>query len=282
MSTTATVNAASAPTRRAAPGTYRVTWVGVLRSELAKFMSLRSSWITLGLAMFFVVGFGIVSAVRYNPADPTGGRLGASAPNSAVAIALGGQNFAQLAVGVLGVLLMTGEYSTGMIRSTLTAVPRRLPVLVSKAGILAIVVFIVATAAVVIAFLGGQSSLSGTKLALTLSSSGVPGALLGAGGYFALVAVIGVALGALIRSTAGSIAALVTALMLLPVLTDILPGNLGNDVSPYLPSNAGTAMFDMTRDSATTLSPAVGAAVFAGWALLALVAAAYRLLRTDA
>jgi len=282
VSTIAAVNAAASPTRSAAPRTYRVTWVGVLRSELSKFLSLRSSWITLGLAMLFVVGFGIISAVRYNPADPTGGHFGATAPNSAVAIALGGQNFAQLAVGVLGVLFMAGEYSTGMIRSTLTAVPKRLPVLWSKAGILAIVVFVVGTVAVVVAFLGGQSSLTDTKLALSLSSSGVPAALLGAGGYFALVAVIGVALGALIRSTAGSIAALVTVLMLLPVLTDILPGNLGNDVSPYLPSNAGPAMFDLTRDSATTLSPGAGAAVFAGWALLALGAAAYRLKRTDA
>lgn len=265
-----------------APRAYRTTWVGVLRSELSKFMSLRSSWITLGLAMLFVVGFGIVSAVRYNPADPTGGHFGATAPNSAVAVALGGQNFAQLAVGVLGVLFMAGEYSTGMIRSTLTAVPRRLPVLVSKAAVLAIFVFVVATVAAVIAFLGGQGSLADTKLALSLSSPGVLGALLGAGAYFALVAVLGVALGALIRSVAGSIAALVVALMLLPVITDILPGNLGNDVSPYLPSNAGPAMFDLTHNSTTTLSPGAGAAVFAGWAVLALGAAAYRLARTDA
>lgn len=283
MSGTATVNpsAAPAPVRTSVPRIYRVTRVGVLRSELSKFLSLRSSWITLGLAMFFVVGFGIVSAVRYNPTDPTGGHFGASAPADAVAIALGGQNFAQLAIGVLGVLFIAGEYSTGMIRSTLTAVPKRLPVLWSKAAVLAIAVFFVAIVAVVIAFLGGKSSLSDTKLALSLSSPGVPGALLGAGGYFALVAVIGVALGALIRSTAGGIAALVVALMLLPVLTDILPGNLANDVTPYLPSNAGSAMFTLNHGS-TVLSPGAGAAVFAGWALLAVGAAAYRLKRTDA
>lgn len=263
------------------PRVYRVSWLGVLRSELSKFLSLRSSWITLGVAMLFLVGFGIVSAVRYSPSNLTGGHFGASAPDNAVAIALGGQNFGMLAIGVLGVLFIAGEYSTGTIRSTLTAVPRRLPVLVSKATVLAIVVFVVATAAVVIAFLGGERSLSGTKVALTLSSPGVIGALLGAGGYFALVAVLGVALGALIRSTAGGIAALVGALLLLPVITDVLPSNLASDVTPYLPSNAGGAMFSLTQNS-TTLSPGVGAAVFAGWALLTLSAAVYRLTHTDA
>ena len=186
-----------------------------------------------------------------------------------------------MAVGVLGVLFIAGEYSTGMIRSTLTAVPKRLPVLLSKAAVLAIIVFLVTTVGVVIAFLGGESSLTGTTVALSLFSSGVPGALLGAGAYFALVAVIGVGLGALIRSTAGGIAALVTTLMLLPVITGILPGNWGNDISPYLPSNAGTAMLTLNHGSGT-LSPGAGAAVFAGWALLALGAAAYRLTRTDA
>lgn len=273
--------AAPAPAKVTAPRVYRVTWAGVLRSELSKFLSLRSSWITLGLTMLFLAGFGIVSAVRYNPANPTSGHFGASAPGNAVAIALGGQNFAMLAAGVLGVLFMAGEYSTGMIRSTLTAVPRRLPVLWSKSAVLAITVFVVATAAVVIAFLGGEGSLAGTKVALTLSSPGVIGALLGAGGYFALVAALGVALGALIRSIAGGIAALVTTLLLLSVITGILPGNLGNDVTPYLPSNAGTAMFSLTHNS-TTLSPGAGAAVFAGWALLALGAAAFRLTHTDA
>jgi ABC-type transport system involved in multi-copper enzyme maturation permease subunit len=275
-----TMTADKAPAKAAAPRTYRVTWAGVLRSELSKFATLRSSWITLALAMLFVVGFGILSAVRYNPSNTTGGHFG-SAPTDAVAVALGGQNFGQLAVGVLGVLFMAGEYSTGMIRSTLVAVPRRLPVLISKAAVLATAVFILATIGVLIAFLGGEHSLADTKIALSLSSPGVIGALLGAGGYFALVAVIGVGFGALIRSVAGGIAAMVTALMLLPAITSILPGNLGNDVSPYLPSNAGSAMFTLNHDS-STLSPGAGAAVFAGWALLALGAAAYRLTRSDA
>ena len=104
---------------------------------------------------------------------------------------------------------------------------------------------------------------------------------MGAGAYFALVGVIGVALGALIRSVAGSIAALVGILTLLPVLTDVLPSGLASDIGPYLPSNAGSAIFALTRASGT-LSPAAGLAVFAGWAALFLGLAGYRLARTDA
>ena len=137
------------------------------------------------------------------------------------------------------------------------------------------------TAAVIVAFLGGAGPLAGTKVALTLSSNGVLTALLGAGAYFALVGVIGVALGALLRSVAGGIAAVVAGLTLLPLLTDVLPSGLADDISPYLPGNAGSAIFALSHDS-STLSPTAGLAVFAGWAALALGGAAYRLVRADA
>jgi hypothetical protein len=264
----------------AARPAYRVTGLRVLRSEWSKFWDLRSTWITLGLSMLLLIGFGILMAVRYDPTATAPGHFAAT-PTDAVAIALGGQGFAQLAIGVLGVLVAAGEYSTGMIRSTLSAVPKRLPVLWSKAAMFACVVFVLATAAVLVAFLSGEGPLAGTKVALSLSDSGVPRSLLGAGAYFALVGVIGVALGALIRSVAGGIAALVAGLMLLPVLTAVLPSGLADDISPYLPGNAGAAIFALTHDS-STLRPAAGLAVFAGWALLALAGAAYRLVRTDA
>jgi ABC-2 type transport system permease protein len=118
------------------------------------------------------------------------------------------------------------------------------------------------------------------QIALTFSSAGVVRCLVGAGVYLALVAALGVALGALVRSVAGGIA-LVVLLTLLPVLTDLLPGNWGNDVSPYLPGNAGDAIFALTHDS-STLSPVVGLAVFAGWTAVAVILAAVRLVRTDA
>jgi ABC-type transport system involved in multi-copper enzyme maturation permease subunit len=262
---------------------YRVTGLRVLRSEWAKFWSLRSTWITLGIALLLLVAVGLVAAARYSPqlATDQGSHHLISVGSNAVAIALAGITLAQLATGVLGVLLSAGEYSTGMIRSTLAAVPRRLPVLWSKTAAFGLTILVLGTAGAFAAFLGGQHLLSGQRIALSLPSSGVLRCLLGAGAYLALVAVMGVALGALIRSVAGGIAALIGGLMLLPVLTDLLPSNWADSVSPYLPGNAGDAMFALTKGS-DTLSPGAGLAVFAGWAALLLALAAWRLARTDA
>jgi ABC-2 type transport system permease protein len=262
---------------------YRVTGPRVLRSEWAKFWSLRSTWITLGISLLLLVAVGLVAASRYSPAlaSEQGRHHLISVGSNAVAIALAGITLAQLATGVLGVLFTAGEYSTGMIRSTLAAVPRRLPVLWSKTLVFGVTALVLGTAGAFVAFLGGSHFLAGQRIALTLSSSGVLRCLFAAGAYLALVAVIGVALGALVRSVAGGIAALIGGLMLLPVLTDLLPSSWADNVSPYLPGNAGDAMFALTRGS-NTLSPGAGLAVFAGWAALLLALAAWRLARTDA
>jgi hypothetical protein len=258
---------------------YKVTSWRVLRSEWSKLWSLRSTWITLGLALAFLVAFGVIAAANYTPTG-TGRGPGADAKD-AVGIALGGIDFAELAIGVLGVLIMASEYSTGMIRSTLAAVPTRLPVLFAKTTTFGVAALVVATVSAVTAFVAGQSFLHGKDIALSLSSSGVLRSLLGAGIYLALVGVLGVALGALIRSVAGGIGALVAALILLPVLTDLLPSTLKNDVSPYLPGNAGGSIFAL-HQTGNSLSPGAGLAFFAGWCALALGGAVWRLARSDA
>ncbi|HEY3880521.1 MAG TPA: hypothetical protein VGM12_18160 [Trebonia sp.] len=276
-----TMTAAPAATRTRPA--YRVTGLRVLRSEWTKFWSLRSTWITLGISLLLLVAVGLVAASRYSPqlASQQGSHHLISVGSNPVAIALAGLTLAQLAAGVLGVLLSAGEYSTGMIRSTLAAVPRRLPVLWSKTAVLGVTALVLGTAGAVAAFVGGEHFLSGQQIALSLSSSGVLRCLFGAGAYLALVAVMGVALGALLRSVAGGIAALIGGLTLLPVLTDLLPSSWADNLSPYLPGNAGEAMFALTRDS-NTLSPGAGLAVFAGWTALLIAAAAWRMARTDA
>ncbi|MGW1723427.1 ABC transporter permease [Streptomyces sp. NPDC002306] len=281
--TTVTESSATAPVP-ARPGhpRYRVTGRGVLRSEWAKLWSLRSTWITLGLGLLFLVGFGVIAAVHYH-AEYTSGRpmYRESADATALSLSLFGANFAQLAVGVLGVLVAAGEYSTGMIRSTLAAVPRRLPVLWSKAAVCGLVTLAVATVGIAIVFPVAGGMLSGTPAALPLSHTGVVRGLLAAALYLGLVAVIGVALGALLRSVAGGIALLVAALMLVPGLVALLPASWQDDISKYLPSNAGASMFALTHDTAT-LSPVAGLLVFVAWTALALAGAGYRLVRTDA
>jgi ABC-2 type transport system permease protein len=281
MSTISTTTAAPAATRTRPA--YRVTGWRVLRSEWAKFWSLRSTWITLAISLLLLVALGLVGAAHYSPklASQQAGHHLFSGGSNAVAIALSGMTLAQIAVGVLGVLFAAGEYSTGMIRSTLVAVPRRLPVLWSKAAVFGLVALVVATAGAFVSFLVGEHFLAGQKIALTLSSAGVIRSLAGAGAYLALVAVMGVALGALIRSVAGGIAALIGLLLLLPLVADLLPASWADTISPYLLGNAGDAIFALTRSS-NTLSPGAGLAVFAGEVALLLGLAAWRLMRTDA
>ncbi|MQS15686.1 ABC transporter permease [Streptomyces kaniharaensis] len=280
-----TIAASPTPTPadlRSARPAYKVTAARVLRSEWAKLWSLRSTWITLGLALLFLVAFGLIAAFQFKSRITSGRPMDRDfAQASALSLSLFGTNFAQLALGVLGVLVAAGEYSTGMIRSTLAAVPRRLPVLWSKAAVFGLIALLIGTAGVFATFVADSRILSSTRAAMTLSDAGVVRGLLGAGLYLALVGVIGVALGALLRSVAGGIAVLVASLMLIPGLTSLLPTSWQSHISPYLPSHAGEAMFALHHDT-TTLSPTAGMIVFLGWTVLALTGAAVRLVRTDA
>ncbi|MFF3330044.1 ABC transporter permease [Streptomyces sp. NPDC002888] len=279
------LSAAPGPKTPTTPTTkYKVTGIRVLRSEWSKFWTLRSTLITLGVAVFLLVLFGAIASYTYSPdAVATSGPPGpgsSSGDSNAVSLALTGVSFAQLAIGVLGVLLAAGEYSTGMIRSTLAAVPRRLPVLWSKAAVIGPMALVLTTLGALAAFQLGTPGLDGEKIALSLSDDGVLRSLAGAGVYLGLVAIFGVALGVLLRNSAGAIAALVGILLILPGLASLLPDSWYDTLSPYFPSNAGSAVYAL-HESSDALSPGVGLAVFAGWVALTLAGAAYRLVKTD-
>jgi ABC-2 type transport system permease protein len=262
---------------------HKVTGRRVLRSEWAKFWSLRSSWITLAVALLLLIALGSIASATYSPdAVANQGPPGpGSGDSDAVSLALLGVTFASLAVGVLGVLISAGEYSTGMIRSTLAAVPRRLLVLWSKSAVFGVVAFVLATIGALAAFQLGTLGLHGQKIALTMGDDGVLRSLVGAGLYLGLVGVFGVALGVVLRSSAGAIAVLVGVLLILPGLATLLPDSWEDSVTPYLPSNAGSAIYAL-HEASNSLSPWAGLAVFAGWVALTLAGAAGRLARTDA
>ena len=142
---------------------YRVTGGRVLRSEWAKLWSLRSTWITLALGFVFLVAFGLIAAAQFKSRYDSGRHMDPDfATSTALSLSLFGTNFAQLALGVLGVLVTAGEYSTGMIRSTLAAVPRRLPVLWSKSAVYGLVSLVVGLVGVFIAFPVASGIVSGT------------------------------------------------------------------------------------------------------------------------
>lgn len=260
----------------------KVTGRRVLRSEWAKLWSLRSTWITLGLGLLFLIAFGTIAALRYRSMVGSGQPMDRDfADATAYSLALFGVPFSLIALGVLGVLTASGEYSSGMIRSTLAAVPRRLPVLWSKAAVYGVLACVVGAAGAVVTFAIGGGLLSGTAAAMSLSDGGVLRGLLGAGLYLGLVGVIGVSLGTLLRSTAGGISALVGTFLLVPGLMSLLPASWRDDLTPYLPSNAGESIFALHHVSGT-LSAGAGLLVLLGWTVLALGGAAYRLIRSDA
>jgi ABC-2 type transport system permease protein len=267
-------NAAHRPARDVQP----VTQARVMGSEWIKLRTLRSSWIVLGATFFGVALIGMLVSYftkthwsSMNPVD--------RANFDPVGRSLIGVNLAQLTIGVLGVLIITGEYSTGMIRASLGAVPKRVPVLVAKASVFAAVTFVVCLVTVFVAFVGGQALLG--SHGVSLGHAGAVRAVFGAALYLTIVGVIGLSLGFLIRSTAGGIAALFGVLLILPVIFEALPQSWNNTVGPYLPSNAGQALYTLHADHAM-LSPWAGLGIFLLYAVAAVTAAVVVLRRRDA
>ena len=257
----------------------KVTQTRVIKSEWTKFRSLRSTKITLLVAVVLTVGLGAlisgVTASHWANATPQD-----RAGFNAVVTSLDGVNIAQLVVGVLGVLLISGEYATGMIRASLTAVPSRLPVLWGKLSVFAGVVGGVAVASAFGAFFLGQSLLSSQHLQVSITSPDALRMVIGAGGYMLLVGIIGMALGGLLRNTAAGISSLVALFFVIPPLMNLLPQSWADHIGPYLPSNAGEAFWG--QPSGTHLSAAAGFAVLCLWAAVAVAAAGTRLKRQDA
>lgn len=195
-------------------------------------------------------------------------------------VSLAGVNFAQLAIGVLGVLVITAEYSTGMIRARFSAVPKRLPVLWGKALVFAAVAFAVSLPAVLIVFFAGQSILSGQHINVGISHPGVLRALVGAALFLTVMGLFGLGLGAIVRSTAGGIAALAGIVFVLPPIVGLLPSSVADSVGPYLPSNAGGALWTINPDP-HTLAPWAGFGVFCAYAAVVIAIAAVMLRRRD-
>jgi ABC-type transport system involved in multi-copper enzyme maturation permease subunit len=196
-------------------------------------------------------------------------------------LSLAGVGLAQIILGILGVLAISGEDSSGMIRATLAAVPRRVPVLSAKAIVIGAVSLVAAVPGTLAAFYVGQA-IFGEGANASLSDAGVTQAVLGTGVYLAAIALLGLALGALLRHAAGAIGTLFALLLLAPnLLPLVLPDSWATTIVPYLPSNAGAA-FTSVVPADGLLSAGAGAAVLAGWIVVLLAAAAVLLKRRDA
>jgi ABC-2 type transport system permease protein len=257
-----------------------VTPARVLRSEWTKLWSLRSTRWALLLSVVSMAGLGIViSAVQmahWNQMSP-----GDRATFNPIDVSLGGWHIAELAIGVLGVLVITGEYSTGQIRSTFAAVPHRLPVLWAKVIVYAAVTMTLMLAASLIAFFGSQPILRQHHVQTSFSSPHVARCVIGAALFMTAAGLLGVALGALVRNTAGGIATFAGVMFVLPGITAILPNSWGDSISPYLPLNAGTSIISLHADP-HTLTAWPGYLLFCGYTATALAVSAILLTRRDA
>jgi ABC-2 type transport system permease protein len=272
----------SSRTVKAAPaGPLKVSQGRVVRSEWIKFRSVRSTVWTLLSAVVLMVGIGAlfsaVTASQYHTFSAAD-----RASFSAVSVSLEGIAFAVIAFGVLGVLLMSGEYSTGMIRSSLTAVPRRLPVLWGKLAVFTGAIFSISLVASFISFFLGQVLLSGHHLNVALGAPGVLRSVVGAALYVTVAGMMGVALGALVRNAAAGISIFVAVFFVIPPLTSLLPASVSNHLAQYLPSNAGEVLWGGTHGVTNALSPWTGFALLCGYAVVLIAAAAWRLRSVDA
>jgi ABC-2 type transport system permease protein len=280
--------ASAAPVTDAAPLPQgrRAAFGGLLLAEWTKIRSVRSTVWTLIVFVVLTVGLttGLTALVvaSWGKRGSGGGELAIRL--DPVSFILGaGIGLGQLTICVLGVLVITTEYSTGVIRASLLAVPRRIPMLIAKlvvfAGLLIVLSEIVAFGSF---FLG--SMLLHSKVPVSLSDPGVARAVLGAGLYLTVLGLFSVGIGALIRHTAGGIAIVIGVVLVIPIITNFLPGSWGNYVNGYLPEQAGSLIYQAHESisQGQVLTPWQGFGVFCLWTAVVLGAAGYLLMRRDA
>lgn len=271
-----------------------LTFAGVLRSEWIKFRSLLSTRLLLLFTFLAVVGVGAmaawVQAMSLESVMKSGMGMGVpGAPSepmtleqaqqalgfSVAAIPNAGLQIGILILGALAVLLVSSEFGTGMIRSTMTAVPKRLPAFFAKAVVLVVVSYILTLVAAVVTALLAIPLFSAYGIDFSFGMDGVVYSILMGGLYVAGVSLIGLSLGTLLRSSAGGIIVLVAVMFLLEIGTSLLsliPGEVWKYVGQYVPSVAGGRMLEVT-DKVAFISPLAGGLIFLGWILLFMVPA---------
>lgn len=267
------------------PTTARTTFGHQVRAEWIKLTSVRSTPWIIGATVLVMVGIALLFAWSMTMLieDPAmaGGEIAVGSPAIGVQAAGAGVSFGQIVVAILGVMVISGEYRTGQIRSTLAAAPTRLPVLAAKAVVVALVAFVTGLVAVALSALVTTPMLSDSGSAIDLATEGTVQSLLGVPLYLVLVALISLGIGTMLRSTAGGIAVAVVLFFVLPIIGQMITADIVQDIYTYLPSVAGNRLIEGASEGAT-LTPWQGYAVAAGWAVASLVGAAALLRGRDA
>lgn len=262
-----------------------LSFAGTVRSEWIKFRSLRSTFWSYALVIVIAIGMSALIAFALTGTSEGTAAIGESAGSTdpVVNAALVGVGFAQLVAGVLGVLVISGEYSTGMIRSTFAAVPARIPALAAKGIVLFVATFVVGLVANLAGYLTASLVFAQEDISAPLTDPGVFWPMLGAALSLALVALFALGVGAIVRSSPGGIAVVLGVILLLPTVLQLIPAEWAREVIPYLFSSAGTGIF--TSTSLKPVGDALGVwlnLLIAGvWVAVSVVTAAVLMRRRD-
>jgi ABC-2 type transport system permease protein len=263
----------------------RRTFAGVMRGEWIKLLSLRSTWWALGAAaaLMALASLAAAASLRFMAEDPA--TAAGLAEIRGAEIVSGGYGIGMVSIAVLGALLITGEYSTGMIRSTLAAVPTRVPVLAAKAIALVVVTVAVTAVGLALAYLVTMPNLTRYDLVPALDDATTWQVFGGTAYVLAAAALFSLGVGTMLRSTAGSVTVALTVLLLLPGLLAFITLDWVETVAAYLPSSAAAAFLTASETTAfggQELSSAAGLLVIGAYAVVPLVTAAFVLHRRDA
>ncbi|HEU5159698.1 MAG TPA: ABC transporter permease [Streptosporangiaceae bacterium] len=272
----------AAPAAAAMP-TRRPRFDRVMVSEWTKIRSVRSTvW---SLILLVVISFGFtalfvgLTVAQWDQTQPQDRAQIMADPTSMI---LGsGFFFSQLTVCVLGVMVIASEYSTGMIRASLLAVPRRLPMFAAKGVVFGLLVLVVGVVVSFGSFFIGAPILH-DKAPVSLGDPGVFRAVVGGGLYLAMLGLFALAIGGIVRHTAAGITGVIGFVLVLSPLAQLLPGSFGDHVHAYLPSEAGHLIAQARQGPNDLLTPWQGYGVFTLWTALLLLVAAVLLKRRDA
>jgi ABC-2 type transport system permease protein len=263
-------------------GTGHAHFGRLLLAEWTKLRSVRSTyWSFVALIVAFAFFCWLIPFVTVHSFSNATGTQQANFLSDPVATILGGGQFlGQLAVAVLGVMVTAGEYSTGMIRSTLLASPHRVRMLAAKSLVFTLVVLAIGEAVSFIGFFIGQATVR-SLVSVDLSGTNLR-EVFGSGLYLAMLGLFSLVLGSLIRHVAGAITGVVALLLVIGNVIALIPGTIGKYLYTYEPTNAGAAVFGRHLSSSFLITPWEGYGVFAAWTAALWTLAAWLLVRRDA
>jgi ABC-type transport system involved in multi-copper enzyme maturation permease subunit len=257
---------------------------GLLTAEWTKIRSVRSTLWSLFAFVAVAIGFStlVASVVSHQWNAPGNHPNHVTLVTDPTALIFGaGFGLGQLAICVLGVIVICSEYSTGAIRASLLAVPKRLPMLAAKAVVFT-VIDLVASAVTVFAVFFISTAILRSHVSITLGQPGVTRACIGGVLYLTVLGLFSLAIGGLIRHMAAAIATVIALVLVVPPLVSLIPGTIANHVHGYLPTVAGVLVGQTSQQPADVLSPWQGFGVFCLWTVVLLAACAYLLVRRDA